>query len=185
MSLKWIPNAICVVRVLLVFPLIFALLQQQFRLALALVVIAGVSDGVDGFLAKRFDWRTRLGSLLDPAADKFLVTSVFIALTYLGLVPLGLTVIVLLRDLVIVAGALGYQVLVGSVTGEPTLISKLNTACQLAFLVLVVMNAGFAWPPSLIILIAGGAVVYTSIASGLHYVLIWSKRARRMRQAAS
>jgi cardiolipin synthase (CMP-forming) len=185
MSLRWIPNAICVGRVLLVFPLVFALLDDRYRFALTLVVIAGVSDGLDGFLAKRFGWRTRLGSLLDPAADKFLVMSVFIVLTYLSRVPAALTAIVIARDLVIVAGAVAYQLLVGDVRGEPTLISKLNTGCQLAFLVFVIMNAGFDWPPALVIILVGASVVFTSITSGLNYVLVWSKRAWRNAHAAA
>jgi cardiolipin synthase len=177
MSLRWLPNAVCVVRIALVVPLVMALLHEEFRTALWLIVVAGGSDAVDGFLAKTFDWRTRLGSLLDPAADKLLVVSVFVTLTYLGVVPVVLTAIVVLRDVVIVLGAVAYQLLIEPVHGQPSAISKLNTACQLAFLLFTLIHLGYAWPPELTLELLGAAVVFTSIASGLNYVLRWSKRA--------
>ena len=184
MSLSWIPNAICVLRILLIGPLVLALNAGQYVLALVLIVIAGFSDGIDGFLAKTFDWRTRLGSLLDPAADKLLLVSSFITLTVLSLVPVGLTVIVILRDVVIVSGALAYQKVAGRLEGRPTLISKLNTACQLLFVCSVITRAEWDRPPAQWLTVLGALVVFTSIASGLNYVLIWSHNARQQTRAA-
>ena len=178
-SLRWLPNAICVVRVLLVAPIVSLLLDQRFGSALALIAVAGASDALDGFLAKTFDWRTRLGSLLDPAADKILVVSVFLSLTYLGLVPVVLTAIVILRDIVIVLVAFTYQFLIGPVKGEPSAISKLNTASQLCFVLFAIAQAEFGWPPRISMLVLGAAVVFTSITSGLYYVISWTKRAWR------
>jgi cardiolipin synthase len=180
MRLRWLPNAICVARMLLVAPIVAALLGREYALALALIVIAGGSDAVDGYLAKTFGWRTRLGSLLDPAADKLLLTASFLSLTYLELVPLALAVIVVARDLVIVVGAAAYQFLFGRLEGQPTLISKLNTACQLSFVLLTIVNAAYAWPPRPVLLVLGALVVATSVISGLNYVATWSKRAWRM-----
>lgn len=179
MKLNWIPNAICVVRILLIVPLVAALLNGAYTTALTLIVVAGLSDGLDGFLARTFDWRTRLGSLLDPAADKLLVVSTFLSLTTLELVPLGLTLIVVLRDVVIVSGALAYQRVAGKLEGEPTLISKLNTVFVLAFLVLTIMHAQWSQPSEFWLTILGAMVVFTSITSGLNYVLIWSRRAQQ------
>ena len=184
MTLRWLPNAICVVRLALVAPIVWLLMAGQFPLALALFVVAGASDGLDGYLAKRFDWRTRLGSLLDPAADKLLLVSVFVTLTYLGLVPAALTAIVVGRDVLIVAGALAYQWLVAPVEGQPSAISKLNTACQLGFVFFTLTPAAFGWPPRISLLLLGAAVVFTSVASGLNYVLRWSRRAFTSRAAA-
>lgn len=185
MSLSWIPNAICIVRILLVGPIVWALWHEAFELALWLVVAAGFSDAVDGFLAKRFNWRSRVGSLLDPAADKLLVTSVFLTLTFTGLVPPMLTAIVVLRDVVIVAGALAYQWLIGPLRGAPTIISKLNTACQLGFVVLTMTRAAYDWPPLVFVTMLGAGVVFTSITSGLNYVLHWSKLAWSAKQGSS
>jgi cardiolipin synthase len=150
-----------------------------------LLVVAGFSDGLDGFLAKRFDWRTRLGGLLDPIADKLLLVSLFVALAYAGLVPVELAVIVVGRDIVIVAGAIAYQILIAPVMGEPAPISKLNTACQLAMTFFVLTHAAFAWPPPISLIVLGATVVFTSIVSGLTYVLRWSARAWRVAHASA
>ncbi len=182
MSLSWIPNAICVVRLILVGPIVIVLLREDYLLGLVLIAVAGFSDLLDGFLARTFDWRTQLGGLLDPAADKILIASVFLVLTYLGLVPLGLTAIVVFRDIVIVAGATTYQLLIAPVHGEPAIISKLNTACQLSFVLFTLTAAAMQWPPQGVIVAFGAAVTFTSIVSGLNYVVGWSKRAWRSRQ---
>lgn len=180
MSWRFLPNAISIGRVLLVAPLVAAVVDERYALALTLLVVAGFSDGLDGFLAKRFDWRTRLGGLLDPIADKLLLVSLFVALAYSELVPLGLAAVVVGRDIVIVAGAVAYQILIAPVMGEPAKISKLNTACQLALSTFVLTHAAFAWPPRISLLVLGAAVVFTSIVSGLTYVLRWSARAWRV-----
>jgi cardiolipin synthase len=184
MSWRFLPNAICVVRMLLVFPLVQRIVDGRYEWALFLLVLAGLSDGIDGFLAKRFSWQTRLGGLLDPAADKLLLVGTFGALTYVGLMPLALTAIVIGRDVVIVCGALCYQFFIAPVEGQPAAISKLNTACQLAMLFFTLTSAAYGWPPSVSLLVLGAAVVFTSIVSGLTYVLNWSVRAWRVAHRA-
>lgn len=183
MSLRFLPNAISLARALLVMPLVISIIDGRYALALALLVLAGFSDGLDGFLAKHFDWRTRLGGLLDPIADKLLLVSLFATLAYSELVPAGLTAVVIGRDVVIVAGAVAYQALIAPVMGEPAPVSKVNTACQLAMAVLVLTHEAFAWPPRFWLVVLGAAVVFTSIVSGLTYVLRWSARAWRMSHA--
>jgi cardiolipin synthase (CMP-forming) len=184
-SLRFLPNAICIARMLLAAPLAWLIVEGRYVAALVLLVIAGLSDGLDGFLAKRFDWRTRLGGLLDPAADKLLLVSVFITLAYIELIPVGIVAIVVGRDAVIVAGALCYQLFIAPVEGEPAVISKLNTLCQLGFCFLTLTAAAFGWPPPISLRVLGAAVVFTSLVSGLNYVLRWSRRAWRVgRQAA-
>jgi cardiolipin synthase len=179
-----IPNLICVARILLVPPVAVMLLSARYREALALIVFAGLSDGLDGFLAKRYHWQSRLGGLLDPLADKLLLTVTFVALAIQGLAPVWLAALVIARDVVIVSGGLAYQWLVEPVQPEPSRISKLNTGMQLLFLCLVVTAAAFPGivPPSLIdtsVLVAGAGVLVTGIVSGLDYVLRWSARARQ------
>ncbi len=185
MGWRWLPNAICVARMLLVAPLVALLLGQSYAAALGVFVVAGLSDGLDGFLAKKFDWRTRLGGLLDPAADKLLLVSTFCALTYTGLTPYGLTAFVIGRDVVIVAGAVTYQLLIAPVTGEPARISKLNTACQLGFVFFTITNAAFGFPARISLLLLGAGVIFTSLVSGLNYVLRWSVRAWRVAHGAA
>ena len=180
MSLKFLPNAISIARILLVAPLVQFVVTGRFEAALVVLVAAGASDGLDGFLAKRFDWCTRLGRLLDPAADKLLLIGAFASLSYAGLVPLELTFIVIARDVVIVLGAICYQWFIAPVQGEPSAISKLNTACQLGMVFFALTAAAFAWPPPVSLTVLGAAVVFTSIVSGLTYVLRWSARAWRV-----
>lgn len=172
-----IPNLICVLRIILVAPIVVYLLSGDFRLALLLIFVAGFSDGLDGFLAKRFDWRTRLGGLLDPIADKLLMIAVFVTLTYIGLTPVWLAAVVIGRDVIIVSGAVAYNVLIGPVRPEPSIISKLNTACQLLYMLLVIAQPAFGWPLAVAILITGAGVLFTSVVSGLDYVLRWSSKA--------
>jgi len=179
MSLNWLPNAISIMRIALVVPILMLILDGSFVWALALFWLAGFSDGVDGYLAKRFNWHTRLGALLDPVADKLLVAGLFITLAYTGDIPVWLAATVILRDVVIVAGATAYNFLVRPVQGEPTRVSKLNTALQLLFLLFVISRAGFGWPQEISITVLGAAVLITVVISGVDYVLSWSRRARR------
>jgi cardiolipin synthase len=165
-------------RIALVAPILILILEDRFGWALALFWLAGFSDGVDGYLAKRFDWGTRLGALLDPIADKLLVAGLFITLAYTGDIPVWLAAVVILRDVVIVAGAIAYNYLVRPVEGEPTRVSKLNTALQLLFLLFVLSRAGYGWPDQISITVLGASVLITVVISGFDYVLSWSRRAR-------
>ena len=183
MQFNWIPNAICIARLILVAPIVVFLFRQEYLAAVILIGVAGVSDAVDGLLARQFHWRTRLGSILDPAADKLLAISVFLTLAYMGLIPLSLAILVVLRDAVIVGGAAAVQWLVAPLEGEPRLISRINTTCQFIFVGLTLTAAAFAWPPDIVVVMAGAAVVFTSITSGVDYVLNWSKQAWRTRSA--
>jgi cardiolipin synthase len=178
MSLNWLPNAISIMRIALVAPILMLIIQGSFGWALALFWLAGFSDGVDGYLAKRFSWHTRLGALLDPIADKLLVAGLFITLAYTGDIPVWLAATVILRDVVIVVGATAYNFLVRPVQGEPTRVSKLNTALQLLFLLFVISRAGFGWPEEITLTILGASVLITVVISGVDYVWSWSRRAR-------
>lgn len=178
MSLGWLPNAISLVRIALVAPILLLILDGQFGWALLLFCVAGFSDGLDGYLAMRFGWSTRLGGLLDPTADKLLVTGVFITLAWIGLIPVWLATIVILRDVVIVAGAIAYNFIVKPVPGEPSRISKLNTALQMLFIVFVLSRAAFDWPDKITITVLGASILVTVIISGVDYVWSWSQRAR-------
>lgn len=178
MSLRWLPNAISLMRIALVAPILICILEGRFGWALLLFVIAGFSDGLDGYLAVRFDWSTRLGGLLDPAADKLLITGMFITLAITQHVPVWLASLVIFRDLVIVAGAMAYNFIVKPVPGEPTRISKLNTALQMLFILFVISRAGFGWPDKISITVLGASILVTVVISGVDYVWSWSRRAR-------
>lgn len=172
-----IPNAICMLRIVMVAPTVWALLEGRFAMALALVFAAGFSDGLDGYLAKRFNWRTRLGGILDPMADKLLLVSLFLTLAWLGFIPAWLAAVVIGRDLVIVAGGLSYNFLIGPVQPEPSRVSKLNTLAQLLCVVGVLVQRAFAWPLDPAVTLTGAAVLVTCVVSGLDYVVRWTIKA--------
>jgi cardiolipin synthase len=178
MSLSWLPNAVSLLRIALVAPILMFILDGRFAWALALFFVAGFSDGVDGYLAKRFDWHTRLGALLDPVADKLLVAGTFITLAYTQHIPVWLAAVVILRDVIIIGGATVYNFVVKPLQGEPTRVSKLNTALQLLFLLFVLSRAGFGWPDKISITVLGASVLITVVISGVDYVWSWSNRAR-------
>jgi cardiolipin synthase len=153
------------------------LLEQRFDIALMLFAIAGVSDGLDGFLAKHYGWQSRLGGLLDPLADKVLLVSSYLSLAVLGLIPVWLMVLVILRDLVIVTGALIYNFQIRELEAEPSLISKFNTLAQILLVLVVVVDQGMVALPVGMIVGMVWLVGFTTVASGVNYVWVWSRRA--------
>lgn len=179
MSPSNIPNLICFARIALVIPIIRLLWQEQFLLSLLLILIAGLSDILDGYLAKKNNWRTYLGAVLDPAADKILLVSLFLTLQSMDLIPLWLTLTVILRDLMIVFGLGLYRYFVGVPQPKPTRISKFNTLLQLAFIILVILAQGIQFPFAILSMVCGSLVFVTSILSGLDYWIIWSIAAKK------
>jgi cardiolipin synthase len=184
--LRQIPNIITSMRILLVVPIAVALLNHRLPATIGLFGVAAVSDAADGFLAKRFSWQSELGAVLDPAADKLLLATVFVALAYLRLIPLWLMAVAVARDGIIVAGALLYRFFVGPLAMRPSVVSKFNTLCQVAFIMAVIGKEEFALPPDWAVLIVGALVFVTTVVSGIDYVLIYGRRAwsRTQLQAA-
>lgn len=179
MDFSWIPNAISLLRILLIAPIIVLFVNGEFAWALGLFIVAGLSDGIDGYIAKKYDWDTRLGAFLDPAGDKLLVAWSFGTLAYLGHIPVWLAVIVILRDVIIVTGSFMFHYLVRRLEGSPSTISKLNTALEFTFLVFVITKAGFDWPPEITVTVTGAAVLVTVVISGYDYVSNWLREARQ------
>jgi len=177
MSLRFLPNLLCIVRILLVYPVAHLILQGRYPEVMALFAFATFTDALDGALAKRFGWESELGKHLDPLADKLLLVTVFVCLSLNDRVPWLVTALVLLRDLVIVFGAITYRVLFGPVRGNPTAPSKANTLTQIVFCLAVVTSAAYAWPPDWLVTALGALVVVTTGVSGIDYVLIYSRRA--------
>ncbi|HSG58249.1 MAG TPA: CDP-alcohol phosphatidyltransferase family protein [Woeseiaceae bacterium] len=176
--MSWLPNAISIMRIALILPILMLFVQGQFGWAIGLFVIAGLSDGLDGYLAKNYGWQSQLGGFLDPAGDKLLVAWSFGTLAYLGHIPVWLAFIVIFRDVVIVVGSFMYHYLVKRLEGEPTRISKLNTALELAYLGFVMLQAWKGWPPEITTTVVGAAVLVTVIISGYDYVSNWIRTAR-------
>lgn len=178
LELSDLPNAISFGRVLLTIPVVFLLLEREFAPALLLFALAGASDALDGHLAKRFGWRSSLGSILDPLADKALLMSASLVLGAIGLIPVWLVVAVVCRDLLIVGGALVYHFRVEDLEAAPTWTSKLNTLLQILLLIAVMANAGPLPLPAWLIEALVWSTLATTLLSGAQYVWVWSRRAR-------
>jgi cardiolipin synthase len=172
-----IPNVITALRFLLVPPVVILLLQERFTAALIVFGVAGFSDGLDGFLARRFDWRSRLGGIMDPLADKLLLASSFVTLGWLGLIPAWLVLLVILRDLVIIAGATFYHMRIEQFEAEPSVASKLNTAAQVLLVLAVLYSSGIQTLPVMLMDVLLYGVLVTTLWSGFDYVWTWGRRA--------
>lgn len=172
-----LPNLLTLLRLFLVPVLFYALMEGLHGWALAIFLLAGMSDGLDGWIARRFHQQTRLGAILDPIADKTLVVTAVITLTWLGYLPLWLTIAIISRDILIVGGAIGYQLLIGALDVKPTRLSKVNTAAQFALIVIVLMQGAGIWQGKTLLHGLFGLVFATTVASGLQYVWIWGRRA--------
>lgn len=176
-ALRHLPNLICLARIALIWPILAALAVHAYGTAAVCFAIAGVSDLLDGGLAKRFGWTSELGKWLDPIADKCLLVTVFVVAAWAGLVPRWLTAVVVARDVMIALGALTYLAWLGPIEGHPTLASKLNTLVQLAYLLGVLMFKAIGFPPVGLLLIGAWITLASSVLSGLGYVIEYSRRA--------
>ncbi len=189
---RQIPNLITGLRILLIAPIALALLHHQLRLALGLFLVGAASDLLDGFIAKRFNWQTALGGVLDPAADKLLLATSFVVLAVMHLVPLWLMATAVARDLIIVSGAIAYRLWLGPIEARPSMLSKLNTMCQALFILCVIARQQFSQPADWVIVVLGALTFLTTAVSGIDYVLRYGKAAadesrsrRTLRQKAT
>ncbi len=188
--LRQIPNMITVARVIAVGPTAWLLWTDAYVEALVLMAIAGASDAVDGWLARRFDWGSRFGAAVDPLADKLLVGALFIVLTLKGHLPLWAAGIAIGRDIVILGGATVYRIWFGHIEFAPTLLSKANTLVQiLVCLLLLLALCEFAVVSDAAESIADpygiALVAILGLASGIDYVITWSRRAAREARAGA
>ncbi|BBF66650.1 Putative CDP-diacylglycerol--glycerol-3-phosphate 3-phosphatidyl-transferase 2 [Acidithiobacillus ferridurans] len=159
-----LPNLLTLLRLFLVPVIFYALARGFFAVALVIFFAAAVTDALDGWIARHYHLQTRLGAVLDPVADKLLVVTTVITLTWLQRIPLWLTVAVISRDLLIVGGGLLYLLLIGKFTIHPTLLSKWNTALQFVVIVLVLFEASSRWRMPLLPVFV--LVFVTAVASG-------------------
>lgn len=173
MNISQLPNVITLARIALAPAFILLLNDGDYKLALAVFVIAGVSDGLDGFIAKRFNYQSRLGAILDPVADKVLLVSAYVMLTVLNHLPLWLVIVVVFRDLLIVGGYVVYTSMYGPVQMRPSWISKFNTFMQIALVVIVLAEQAIGTSYPRIIMALAYIVFVTTVASGGHYLWTW------------
>lgn len=184
--MRHIPNILTFLRMLLTVPLAWALRDGRYDAALAIALIAGMTDALDGFLAKRFAWQSWLGGVLDPVADKLLLFVCFIGLAHVGALPVWLAWLVVGRDVVIVAGAVAYHNLIGPLTAQPTWASKLTTCLQIVLVLATLVHLSrFGDWPTWINTAMFWAVAAATVVSGLDYVVRWGAKAWREGRASS
>jgi cardiolipin synthase len=178
--LRHLPNLITALRMLLVVPLCWLIGDGRYAGALLVAAVAGLSDAVDGWLAKHYGWQTWLGGILDPIADKLLLTAAFLWLAIAGDVPAWLAALVIGRDLAIVSGAVAYYCLIGHFDAAPSRVSKLTTLVQIVFVLGELLRLSRLIDlPDAVRTSALFATAILTVASGVHYVAVWSARAWR------
>jgi cardiolipin synthase len=171
-----IPNLISLARLMAVPVMIYLLLNGSYFSAFWLFVAAGVSDAIDGYIAKQFGQATILGSYLDPLADKALLVGVYITLGHENLLPTWLVILVVFRDLVIIGGVVLLHISTNSVKMKPLIVSKINTAAQIFLVAIVLANLAFSqlsWSAFVLILVY--IVTATTLASGGAYIVRWGR----------
>jgi cardiolipin synthase (CMP-forming) len=168
-----IPNIITLLRFVLVPAVIYAMLEGRMGWALAGFVVAGVSDGIDGFIARTFNQRSELGAYLDPMADKLLLVSVFVVLGLMGELPLWLVLLAVSRDALIVTAVLISTIMANPVEMKPLFVSKANTAVQIVLAAVVLSELAFAdrlWDLRTWLVVLSGLLTAASAAA---YLVAW------------
>src|SRR5512135_50812 len=179
-----LPNVITLLRLAAVPGVAWLILHQRWDAACWLFLAAAVSDGIDGLLARWLNQMTQLGAALDTVADKALGVVTLVMLTQAEAIPLWVTLAILLRDTVIVLGALSYRGLAGHLEIHPTWLGKTHMFAEFALLTLVLADLAGVLPLGAWRLPLFGAVFAMAVTSGVQYVWIWGAKARRARTAA-
>jgi len=173
--LHHIPNIICIIRIILVFPVAYYLLNDEWLNAFVLFFVAGISDGVDGFLARKFNWQSKLGAILDPLADKLLMVILYVLLAYKNIIPDWLAWLVVARDMIIILGAMAYHWLTHELTISPLISSKINTAFQISFVIALLFHHAISPLSETLLYLLQLGVVFSTIYSGISYVIRWTQ----------
>jgi len=168
-----IPNLITLARIILVPVVVWAIASGQLRLAFLLFLAAAISDGVDGFLAKRFGMKTELGAYLDPLADKVLIVSIYVTLGITGVIPLWIVILVVSRDIMIVSAIILSWLLDKRVTLKPLTVSKLNTVGQIVLALFVLASRGYHFDGEPVLTILMALVAILTLLSIIFYVGEW------------
>ena len=180
-----VPNMLTVFRMVLIPVFVTMLFYQRFILALAVFVCAGLTDGLDGLLARRFDQRSQLGTVLDPIADKLMMVTAFIVLSMRGIfpppvpshlpVPFWVTIAVISRDVFIIVGAAAINIMTGFRGFRPSWLGKVNTTVQIVAIAAIMFAASFPYYTGYYLPTVYATVFTFAILSGLHYIFFASK----------
>ena len=181
--MSFLPNLLTVARLLLVVPIGWTLWTGEYKTSLILLIVAGLSDALDGYLARRFNWTSRFGELADPIADKLLAFTVVVLLLSTNLLPMWVAAIVIGREVVILSGATAFRSIVRRLDIEPLLISRINTVVQIVVLAAIIaaqtdvpqlatLTVRFVDPVGMYLMVS------FTLVSGIAYVYAWTNRLR-------
>ncbi len=176
-ALRQLPNIITTLRLLLAVPICVLILTENYQTVLWVAVIAGLSDGVDGWLARKFDCVSRYGSTIDPLADKVMLVGTYVSFALVGLLPWWVATIVVVRDLIIITGALTYHLLFGSYNMEPTVWGKVSTCVQITLALMLLGHQVYPIFPAISFQIGIGLLLVMAVISGSHYLYVWGGKA--------
>lgn len=180
MKVVWnVPNVLTGLRVLAAPLLAWFLMRGQYDYALYTFILAAITDALDGFIARHFNQYTEFGAALDPLADKLITLTCMLILTIQGLVPLWLTLAMVVRDSVIVAGAFAYHHLFGEIDIHPTRLGKLHTVMAFTLFILVMAQQAHLIAMADWLMPAFLAVLLSCLASMMQYVVLWARKAAR------
>lgn len=180
--MRHLPNLITALRFVLIPVLVLLLVEQRYVTAFAVFIVSAISDLADGMIARRWNVRTRLGAIADPLADKLTMLAVTLVLASQALLPVWLAAALVVRDIVIMGGAVAFHVVVGRVDMAPSWLSKFNTALEFTVLSTLLADAAQVievttlLPPLFVLVMA------TIIGSGVHYVWVWGRKAWRSKR---
>ena len=171
-----IPNIITSMRLFLLVPLAYYLSNEDYNIALYIFFVAGVSDALDGFLAKQFSWTSHFGSILDPLADKALLVVSMAILTLNQKIDSLLFFLVAFRDIYIILGAYLYHRKFGKYQMKPSVFSKFNTFFQIAMVTFLLLSLGYKTIPSIVFVIFEWLIYLTLTVSTVHYTWVWGRK---------
>jgi len=172
-----IPNALTLARILLTPFIVYAILGEDTGIALILMGVAGLTDMLDGAIARMMDQKSTVGAFMDPLADKLMLISAMVTLFISGLVPLFLFLAVVFRDIVIVLGAIAYELVTRRLEMRPSMVGKMTTASQIALVLTILARKAWEWPAEPLL----DGLIWLTFAltciSGVHYLVSWTKKA--------
>ena len=182
-TVKLIPNILTTLRLLLVVPICLLILSENYPPVLWIALIAGLSDAVDGWLARRLGCVSRYGAIADPLIDKTLLISVYSCLMIVAVLPWWIFVIIVTRDVVIVSGAFAYHWLCGRYDIKPSFWGKASTAVQISFALMLLTQQVFQVFPVAVLQVTIWLLILLAFVSGGHYVYTWGAKARALQRS--
>ena len=174
--IKQLANVLTILRLILALPVCLLILNENYSTVLWVAFIAGLSDAADGYLARKLNASSHYGAIVDPLADKALLVSAYVAFAVVGLLPWWVAVILLLRDLLIISGALIYRWKFGRYKMAPSLWGKISTAVQITFALMLLMQQVYPVLPEFSLQVGLWLVILTTFVSGGHYLYIWGEK---------